>query len=96
VEGLKHESDMLPPDRRAPILVEVGNIHPRDRHPAAGRRVQARQHGEERRFPGAGGSDNGQCLARSHGDADIGENGERPLRTRYGFAETLGLENDLI
>jgi hypothetical protein len=96
VEGLKHEPDVPPPDRRAPVFVEVGNIHPRDGHAAGGRRIQARQHGEERRFARAGCAHDGQCLAGSHSHADIGENGERALRARYGFGESLGLENNLI
>ena len=65
VVRLEHEPDALPPQDRELAIVEVGEVLPGDRHPAARHRVEARHAVQQRRLPGARRAhDRGEAFAR--------------------------------
>ena len=96
MKRLKHEPHVLAANGGAAVFVEFGQIDAGDQHAAGARRVESREQGQQGGFARAGSADDRQCLAGSHTEAHIGENGELSLGARDGFGYILRFENDLI
>ena len=97
VKRLEHEADVPPAQTAArPSSSSSLSSTPAISTSPGARRIEPRQQRQQRRFAGARGADHGERLARSHAEAHIGENGQRPLGARHGFGQIPGFENDLI
>ena len=96
MKRLEYKPHMLAANGRAPIFIEFGQIDARDQYAAGARRIESREQRQQRGFAGTRGADDGQGLAGSHSDADIGENGEGPIGASHCLRDILGFEYDLI
>ena len=81
MKRLEHESHMLAANRRPAIFIEFGQIDAGDQHASGARGIESREQRQQRRLARARSADDGQGLAGSHTEADIGENGQRPRGT---------------
>ena len=94
MKRLKHEADMLAADGGTAIFAELAQIDAGEQHAAGARGIESGEQCQQRGFTRAGRTDDGQCLAGSHTEAYIGENGEPSLGAGDGFGYILCFEND--
>ena len=78
------------------VFIELGDVDARNQHSTGARRVESCEQCQQRGLAGAGGADDGQCLAGSHTEAHIGENSQLSLGAGDGLGDIFRFENDLI
>ena len=90
MKRLEYKPHMLAANRRAPVFIEFREVDARDQHAAGAGLIESREQRQQRGFARARGADDGQGFAGSHSQADIGENGQRPVGAGDRLRDILG------
>src|SRR5690349_5870584 len=92
MEGLEHKADLPGAAQGAGVLVQAAEGLAVEPHFTRTRYVESGQEPQQRRFAGAGGSDDGGGLAALDAERHVVEDGQHAVWTVNLFAEVLRAE----
>ena len=95
LEALEHEAQVRAAQRGAAVLVEREHVLPTQPHRAFGRRVQAREDGQQRALARARGADDGDRLPGLQLEIDVMQNGQHAVGILDRLADVIDFEDVL-